>query len=79
MERCRSALTSEFSAAATLLREDIAQVLGFVLVQLAAVQQQLPAPVVQQDLDELRQVVRVELGRVLELAQTLSSPSTATV
>jgi hypothetical protein len=51
-----------------------AQTLGFVLVQLATVQETQAAAEAQLELDELRQVVRVELGRVLELAHALSTP-----
>jgi hypothetical protein len=77
VERCRLAVAAEFSAAATRLHEDTAQVLGVVLVELAALQEVLPAPELQQELEELRQMVRVELGRVLELVQVLSNASAA--
>ncbi len=73
IERCRAALAAELMTIATTLREDTAQVLGFVLVELAALQETQPAPDVQQELEELRQAVRVELGRVLHVAHQLSA------
>lgn len=73
-EPCRQRRAAERLAIATALHEDTAQVLGFVPVQLAALQEGRPESEARQEMDELRQVVRVELGRVLELVRVLRDP-----
>ena len=75
VEEYRRALMTDSAATATALREETAQALALVLVRLATLQELPPTAELQAELDELRQVVRVELGRVLQLAHLLSTPS----
>ena len=59
---------TERRALVRILREETAQALGFVLVQLAALEQLDDSQALRDALAELRETVRPELQRILDIA-----------
>ncbi len=73
--RCPSLLQPGQQALGKLLREETAQTLGFVLVQLAALEQLNDLQTLRQGLSELHETVRPELTRILDLAHAAERAS----
>ncbi len=71
MQAALPAARTERQRVAARLREDIAQTLGFLLVQLAACEGLDTLEEMRAGLADLRQTVREELGQVLALASEL--------
>ncbi len=71
MQSTMTPARTEVQWVAARLREDTAQTLGFLLVQLAACERLDTLQEVRAGLADLRQTVREELGQVLDLAREL--------